>query len=274
MLGPMSQVLAQLISAAFLLGACWAIFGGLGRLFACNPGHRVFVSRAIGLDLGYCALGVLYAGVGPAVVVAAGASPWRIDALAGAGAWVGSLPLGWQLALLLIATDFCQYWLHRAFHGRRLWPFHAIHHGAEEVNWTTTFRVHPVNYLMLNTSLAVLARLTGFTELCLLLAAPIFFFSGALAHANLNWTYGPLRYVFASPVFHRWHHVAAPACRDSNFAPMFPVWDLAFGTFHMPRDASPQDYGAPGVPAGLVGQLIYPFRRGVRGGSVPVGLSR
>jgi sterol desaturase/sphingolipid hydroxylase (fatty acid hydroxylase superfamily) len=274
MLTRMPQILPQLLSAACVLGLCWAVFGGLGRLFACNPDQKLFVSRAIGLDLGYCLLGVLYAGVGPAVVVAASATPWRIDALAGAGAWVQALPLGWQLLLLLVATDLFQYWLHRAFHGRLLWPFHAIHHGAEEVNWTTTFRVHPINYLMLNTSLAVLAKLMGFSELCLLLAAPIFFFSGALVHANLNWTYGPLRYVFASPVFHRWHHVADLECRDANFAPMFPVWDLAFGTFHMPRDVSPAGYGAEGVPADLLGQLVHPFRRGVRSPLPDAGLNR
>jgi len=272
--GPMPAILAQLISAAFVLGVCFVLFGALSRLFACNPGQKVFFSKAMGLDLGYCLLGVLYAGVGPAVVGAASASPWRIDALAGAGAWVQGLPLGWQLLLLLVATDLCQYWLHRGFHGRLLWPFHAIHHGAEEVNWTTTFRVHPVNYLMLNTSLAVLAKLMGFSELCLLLAAPIFFFSGALVHANLGWTWGPLRYVFASPVFHRWHHAADPECQGSNFAPMFPVWDLAFGTFHMPRGVLPAGYGAAGVPGDLIGQLAHPFRRGVRGQTASVDLSR
>jgi sterol desaturase/sphingolipid hydroxylase (fatty acid hydroxylase superfamily) len=269
----MPAIVSQLLSAAFLLGLCFAVFGGLGRLFACNRDQKVFFSKAIGLDLGYCLLGVLYAGVGPAVVAAASASPWRIDALGGAGAWVQGLPFGWQLLLLLVVTDLCQYWLHRAFHARLLWPFHAIHHGAQEVNWTTSFRVHPVNYLMLNTSLAVLAKLMGFSELSLLLAAPIFFFTGALAHANLNWTYGPLKYVFASPVFHRWHHVADLERRDTNFAPMFPVWDLAFGTFHMPRGVLPKDYGAPGVPAGLLGQLVHPFRRGVSDVVASPGLS-
>jgi sterol desaturase/sphingolipid hydroxylase (fatty acid hydroxylase superfamily) len=270
----MPALLAQLVSAAVLLGLCLVLFGGLARLFPCNRGQRVFFSRAIGLDLGYCLLGVAYAGAGPAVVAAAAASPLRVDAVAGLGGWVRLLGLGWELLLLLVATDFCQYWLHRALHGRWLWPFHAIHHGAEEVNWTTTFRVHPVNYLMVNTSLAVLAKLVGFSELCLLLAAPIFFFTGALSHANLGWTYGPLRYVLASPVFHRWHHTSAPESRDKNFAPMFPVWDLAFGTFYMPKGARPERYGAEGVPAGLVGQMIHPFRRGARAAASPAALSR
>ena len=37
-----------------------------------------------------------------------------------------------QAALALVAMDVVQYWLHRAFHGRALWPFHAVHHSAED----------------------------------------------------------------------------------------------------------------------------------------------
>jgi sterol desaturase/sphingolipid hydroxylase (fatty acid hydroxylase superfamily) len=105
----------------------------------------------------------------------------------------------------------------------------------------------------------VLAKAVGFSELTLLLAAPIFFLSGALVHANLNWTFGPLRYVLASPVFHRWHHSADAAGQATNFAPLFPVWDLMFGTFNMPIGQRPQVFGADGVPEGMVGQLAHPF---------------
>jgi sterol desaturase/sphingolipid hydroxylase (fatty acid hydroxylase superfamily) len=42
---------------------------------------------------------------------------------------------------------------------------------------------------------------------------------------------------------------------------MFPVWDLMFGSFEMPRARRPQRFGAEGVPDDLVGQLAYPLRR-------------
>jgi sterol desaturase/sphingolipid hydroxylase (fatty acid hydroxylase superfamily) len=250
--------LPQILSALALLGGCFLLFGALGRAFPCNPGRPVFFSRSIGLDLAYCALGAIYAAVGPAAAAV-------VTALPGAGAlttegWIGSAPLWLQLVALLVLTDFAQYWLHRAFHGRRLWPFHAVHHSAPDVNWTTTFRTHPLNYIVANASLGVLARLAGFSETSLLLAAPIFFFSGAWTHANLDWTFGPLRYVIASPVFHRWHHSADLAAREKNFAPMFPVWDLIFGTFHMPSAARPGPFGAEGVPTDMLGQLIHPLR--------------
>jgi sterol desaturase/sphingolipid hydroxylase (fatty acid hydroxylase superfamily) len=81
-------------------------------------------------------------------------------------------------------------------------------------------------------------------------------------HANLSWTYGPLRYAIASPAFHRWHHSSAEEGRDRNFAGFFPLWDLLFGTFHMPAGRRPERFGVDeAVPGGLPGQLVWPFRR-------------
>ena len=100
----------------------------------------------------------------------------------------------------------------------------------------------------------------GFSPQVFAIVAPINFFSGALVHANLNWTFGPLRYVLASPVFHRWHHSIDPNVRDKNFAPTFAFLDLMFGTFHMPEGRTPEGFGAVGVPANFLGQLAYPFR--------------
>ena len=85
----------------------------------------------------------------------------------------------------------------------------------------------------------------------------------AMVHANLNWTFGPLRYVFASPVFHRWHHVAEGEGINKNFASTFPILDLIFGTFYMPAGQLPANFGngEDAFPEGFWGQLIYPFRR-------------
>jgi sterol desaturase/sphingolipid hydroxylase (fatty acid hydroxylase superfamily) len=251
-----------IIPAVVLIALCFAVFGALAKLFPCDARRPVFASRAIGLDMGYCLLGVAYAAAGPLAGAALAASPLAGLADRIARPAIGELPLGGQLTVLLVVTDFAQYWLHRAFHAKRFWPIHAIHHSARDVNWTTTFRTHPINYLVQNAALGALARMAGFSETCLLVAAPVFFFSGAITHANLCWTFGPFRYVLASPVFHRWHHAADPAGQNRNFAPMFPVWDLMFGTFHMPHGERPGPYGAAGVPDGMVGQLVHPFRPG------------
>jgi hypothetical protein len=53
-----------------------------------------------------------------------------------------------------------------------------------------------------------------------------------------------------------------------------PIWDLAFGTYHLP-DRWPRDYGLWGsgtVPARWVTQFVHPFRRRSRSSSAnPIG---
>jgi sterol desaturase/sphingolipid hydroxylase (fatty acid hydroxylase superfamily) len=82
-----------------------------------------------------------------------------------------------------------------------------------------------------------------------------------LLHANVSWTYGRLRYLIASPTFHRWHHTSEEEGLDKNFAGLFPFIDLAFGTFYMPPGRQPERLGIVNddVPDGLLAQLAYPF---------------
>jgi sterol desaturase/sphingolipid hydroxylase (fatty acid hydroxylase superfamily) len=63
-------------------------------------------------------------------------------------------------------------------------------------------------------------------------------------------------------VFHRWHHTAAEQGGEKNFASTFPVLDLMFGTFHMPKNEMPQAYGIADAsfPAGFGRQMLYPFK--------------
>ena len=77
---------------------------------------------------------------------------------------------------------------------------------------------------------------------------------------TVNWTFGPLRYVLVSPAFHRWHHSKEAEAIDKNFATMFPIWDLIFGTLYFPKGRNPGNFGVgDNVPENLVGQMIYPF---------------
>jgi sterol desaturase/sphingolipid hydroxylase (fatty acid hydroxylase superfamily) len=68
-----------------------------------------------------------------------------------------------------------------------------------------------------------------------------------------------------SPRFHRWHHTDEVEARDKNFAGLLPLWDILFGTYHMPRDARPTRFGTlTPAPRGLLGQLVFPFRSAAR----------
>ena len=85
----------------------------------------------------------------------------------------------------------------------------------------------------------------------------------AFVHANLNWTLGPFKYLIAGPVFHRWHHTMAERGGEKNFASTFPVLDLLFGTFYMPKNELPDAYGIadPSFPPSFGQQMLYPFKR-------------
>ena len=173
------------------------------------------------------------------------------------------LPFWGQVAVYVVAADFLYYWAHRMFHGRSLWKFHAIHHSATEVDWTTEYRFHPVNIMLQPAPVAVLMLTLGISPAVLAFLIPFDVVTGAWVHSNLNWTLGPLRYVVATPVFHRWHHTSPAEGGEKNFAPTFALWDWLFGTFYMPEGKLPQVFGVDDATfptEGYLAQLIHPFK--------------
>jgi sterol desaturase/sphingolipid hydroxylase (fatty acid hydroxylase superfamily) len=247
------------------LAVSFVAFGAMARLTPCNPGQRAFLSRDLPDNALYWITSVLLYGGLADLYIRAGAgllpSGQRAAAaiLAGYG-WAARLPLALQALVALVAMDFAQYWLHRLFHGRALWPFHAVHHSAEELDWTATYRIHPVNFVVYSAGALALIKLIGFSPATFLVMGPFNLVVGALVHANLDWTFGPLRWVIASPVYHRWHHVKDPNVHDRNFAPTFPIFDLMFGTYYMPKGVLPSDYGVEGAPTSYLAQMIWPFQ--------------
>jgi sterol desaturase/sphingolipid hydroxylase (fatty acid hydroxylase superfamily) len=175
---------------------------------------------------------------------------------------VADLPRWAQLLLLLLLADFIGYVAHRVLHMRALWPFHAVHHSSTRVDWLSAVRMHPVNDVLTRVAQALPIVLIGFDVTVLAAYVPVLAFYAIFVHANVPWSFGPLRYVLASPAFHRWHHAAEGEGVGRNFAGMFPVFDVLFGTFYMPMGSSPQVFGAPcaEVPNGLLAQLWYPMR--------------
>ena len=179
--------------------------------------------------------------------------------------WASTLPLWVQAPLILLLADVIAYWMHRLFHARWLWPFHAVHHSSKTVDWLSSVRLHPVNDALARVAQVLPLYWLGFNAGALAAAVPVLTFYALLLHANLSWSYGPFRYVVASPVFHRWHHTSEEEGLDRNFAGLFPFIDVVFGTFYMPPGRQPQRFGVLGdaVPEGLIAQLAYPFRRRV-----------
>ncbi len=184
-------------------------------------------------------------------------------AIAGRDTWFSTWPIWVQALSVFVLSDFTAYWLHRAFHRGWLWRVHAVHHSSRELDWLSAVRLHPLNELITRSVQVLPFYFLGFSPMVLAGVAPFLSVYAILLHANVNWSFGPLRYVIASPAFHRWHHTSEAEGVDKNFAGLLPIWDLLFGTFHMPKGKRAQEFGIVGndMPENLWGQLLYPFKR-------------
>jgi sterol desaturase/sphingolipid hydroxylase (fatty acid hydroxylase superfamily) len=185
----------------------------------------------------------------------------RETVLAGYGP-LSRLPLWQQAILILLIADFVGYWMHRLFHGGRLWRFHAVHHSSTELDWLSSVRVHPLNDVLMRISSTLPLLALGFKVAAVASVLPLLTLFAIMLHANLDWDFGLFRFLIASPCFHRWHHTDEQQARDKNFAGLFPMYDLIFGTFYLPRNRVPERFGtSTPVPVGLLGQLAFPFRK-------------
>ncbi len=192
--------------------------------------------------------------------------PLDLSALDGWGP-VGRQPLWLQFVEVFLLADLIFYWTHRWFHTTRLWPFHAVHHSGTELDWLSAMRFHPVNDTLTRLCQAMPLDLLGFSPVAILGMVPIVVVFIVVTHANVPWTWGPLRHVIVSPVYHQWHHSCEAKAIDKNFAGVLVVWDRLFGTHYWTAGERPKEFGVKGggVPVGLVGQILYPFRAATRG---------
>jgi sterol desaturase/sphingolipid hydroxylase (fatty acid hydroxylase superfamily) len=170
-------------------------------------------------------------------------------------------PIWAQIAMTLLIGDFIGYWVHRGFHGHRLWKFHAVHHSSRDLDWLSSVRLHPVNDVVARLCQAIPFVMLGFSPLIIAVYVPFLTLHAIALHANVSWTFGPFRYVVASPIFHRWHHSKEEPAMGKNFAGLFPLWDLLFGTLYMPLNKRPSEFGVheDPVPESFWGQLTYPI---------------
>ncbi len=253
----------QLLVALLGVGAA---FFFLERMFPSVLGKRFF-RKGFGTDLAYWfttpfIVGGILEALGTALISLAVwlKADFISEIVANGAINISSLPLFIQVSLGLFLGDLVNYAQHRLFHGRRLWRFHAIHHSSTELDWLSAVRLHPINNLGARGSQALFLILMGFDPAAVAIAVPIIYLYAIFLHANIDTDFGPFRYIIGSPVYHRWHHTSVREGGMKNYASMFPVWDILFGTFYMPRDWKPQDFGrdAP-MKEDFLYQMAYPF---------------
>jgi sterol desaturase/sphingolipid hydroxylase (fatty acid hydroxylase superfamily) len=257
----------KLLPVLLILGVVFAV---LSYFWACNPGRPWWRKRELVTDLTYWFVIPLfqrYVRIG--LLVLGAAWLFGINTPEGMLAFyadghgpLAQLPMWVQGAIFLIASDFMMFGLHRWFHRPTMWRYHAVHHSSEDLDWISAARFHPINIFFGGVLADVVLLLAGISPNVLVFLGPFTIAHSAFVHANLNWTLGPFKYVLAGPVFHRWHHTAAARGGEKNFASTFPVLDMMFGSFYMPKDKLPDAYGVSDpMPPSFMGQMAYPFRR-------------
>ncbi len=150
------------LNTAKWVGGLGIAFAILVRLMPCNPGMYWWkTGRALLTDFiywfvmpiffGYSRIVLLFIGV---VVLYGGHQPELLP--------VKGWPLWVQFLVILLLQDVILYWIHRVFHSRLAWKFHAVHHSPTVLDWVATMRTHPVNYVLEFTVADVIVLLLGF----------------------------------------------------------------------------------------------------------------
>lgn len=155
-----------------------------------------------------------------------------------------------QIPLALFLIDVLQWGVHITLHRVPfLWRFHQTHHSVVdgEMDFIVSFRFQWMEVVVYKTMLFMPMAWFGFSTTAIVVHAVFGTLIGHLNHANLNISWGPLRYLLNSPRMHIWHHdYDQTAGKAVNFGIIFSCWDWMFGTAYLP-EGSPKRIGFPGV---------------------------
>ncbi len=138
--------------------------------------------------------------------------------------------------LYFVLYDFAAYWLHRAQHAFPWWwALHSLHHSQRRMTVWTDDRNHIVDDLLITLALVLFSQMVGVQPGEYVVILVVGRLVESWSHANVDFGFGRLgNRLLVGPRFHRLHHaLSTPEERhiqDHNFAPVFPVWDIIFGT--------------------------------------------
>jgi len=138
--------------------------------------------------------------------------------------------------ITLLVIDFVEYWIHRLQHRAHWWwALHSLHHSQRQMTFWADNRNHLLDDILTSAVVALVALAIGVPSgqfFLLIVAARM---AQSLAHVNARISFGWLgERLLVSPRFHRTHHAMGVGhegkYRGCNFAVLFPLWDMVFGT--------------------------------------------
>ena len=236
------------------------IFIPLERLFALRP--RQVLRRGWRTDIAHYLINGAALHVGLVIAVAVVGTILRAFVPVSCRAAIAASP-GWvQIVAVLAIVSVGGYAGHRAAHEVPfLWRFHRVHHSIRELDWLAANHLHPLDQIFIRSAAVIPVYALGFGRVSLGVFVVVLTLQAIFIHANVRMTFGPLRWVIATPQFHHWHHAREPQAYNSNYAGEFPAIDALFGTLYLPAHRWPARYGIDDPePTGYVRQLVWPLR--------------
>ncbi len=146
-----------------------------------------------------------------------------------------TVPEWLKVVVTVVLLDFVAYCRHYAAHRVAvLWRLHRLHHTDEDVDFTTTFRFHPIDGLWITTvELAAIAAL-GAPPVGVFITQLLNTVVDFMSHGSVRVPGGMdrfLRKFLVTPYMHRTHHSQVLRENSSNVGSLFPWWDRMFGTY-------------------------------------------
>jgi sterol desaturase/sphingolipid hydroxylase (fatty acid hydroxylase superfamily) len=149
--------------------------------------------------------------------------------------WLADHPLV-SFFIYLAILDLAEYWRHRLSHRFNWWwALHAVHHSQRQLSLWSDRRNHILDDLLGDLWMVLVALLIGVPPGQFIGIVVVTRFIESLSHTNVRLSFGGLGdRLLVSPAFHRMHHGIGVGhegrAMGCNFAPLFPLWDMLFGT--------------------------------------------
>lgn len=150
------------------------------------------------------------------------------------------LPFWVAFPLFALVWDLGEYLYHRAQHKiPLLWAMHSLHHSDPEMSALTTQRHFWGDQLIKSLSVWLAASLVIAPTPAIVTAFFVLSLWNFFAHANLRIDFGRFSWLMNSPAYHRRHHSKLPEHYNSNYAALFPIWDVIAGSYR-PAEGYPE----------------------------------
>lgn len=168
------------------------------------------------------------------------------------------LPFWAAFPIFLVVRDLGEYLYHRAQHRVPfLWAMHSLHHSDPEMAALTTQRHFWGDQLVKQLTVWSAALMVISPTPAMVACYGLVSLWNFVVHADLPLDFGRLSWLLNAPGFHRRHHSRLPEHYDSNFAALFPIFDVIAGSYHRGEGFPPT--GLERKPTGPGELIIWPL---------------